>query len=100
MSDDLVTRLRNPHYDSSKTYELACEAADEIERLRAKVDAMSEGYDRAAKMIIDRGQTIKALRALLAEARAMIASPHDGDIDYLLSLDARIGRALRSGDDQ
>ena len=89
MSDDIVMRLRNPHYDSSKTYELACEAADEIRRLRADRDALVA--ERGPLLEVANGFRTDnaALRALLAEARASLP-----DMNYTQALVARIDAAL------
>ena len=66
MSDDIVKRLRNPHYDSSKTHELACEAADEIERLRAMAEELRLERDQL-RNIID--QSARIMLRLVDSAR-------------------------------
>lgn len=101
MSDDIVARLRD---DYQKTVPLCAEAADEIERLRAELAAMTEDrseWERVATLNIAENERLTAERdaavARAKKAEGLLLDAYHTWGEWPQETLARIAAALNKG---
>ena len=97
MADDIVERLRaigeeEMYQAPATTKRMIEEAADEIERLRKRLEIPEPPFE-AYDGIACRDETIKALDARVARLQALLAEEREAMREALTSIIARVGPA-------